>query len=122
MELNRELLDRFVDGELAPADMERVAGMLTDHPEWDAYVRRQEELRSVLGARFRELDGEMPRRLIEAARTAPISWQWRLRSWRQRNLAVRRLVPAGAALALGLVAGIAIRPPGDLGTDASGPH
>ena len=120
MELNREILDRFVDGELQPKQMERVAAMLETHPEWDAYVRRQEQLRASLRARFRELDGQVPQRLIDAARTAPISWQWRLREWRKRNLALRRLAPAGAALALGLVIGVAVGPRGDIGANAAG--
>jgi len=120
MELSRETLDRFVDGELPPKEMERVAEMLAAHPDMNAYVQRQEHLRGELRARFGELDCQVPLRLIEAVRTAPVSWQWRFRTWRERNLTVRRLVPAGAALLLGLVAGVAVRPQADLGANAAG--
>lgn len=120
MELDRETLDRFVDGELPPKEMERVAATLAAHPEMDAYVRRQENLRRELRALYRTLDAQMPERLIDAALTAPISWQWRLRDWQRRNLSIRQLAPAGAALALGLIVGVAIGPQGDLGTNAGG--
>ena len=120
MELNRETLDRFVDGELAPQEMERVAALLPAHPEMDAYVRRQEFLRAAMRTRFRELDVQIPQRLIDAAMTAPMSWQWRFGVWRRQYLSIRQLVPAGVTLALGLAIGIAVRPGGDLGANAMG--
>ena len=54
MELNREILSSFIDGELAPREMERVAELLANRPELDAYVKRQEHLRDQLRARFLE--------------------------------------------------------------------
>ena len=120
MELSREILDRFVDGELPPKEMEHVAEALASHPDLNAYVQRQEYLRTQLRARFLELDGALPERLIVTAWTAPISWQWRLRALLKRGGFVRWLVPTGAALLLGLVIGVGVRPQGNLGADASG--
>ena len=120
MELTHEILDRFVDGELPPKEMEHVAEALASHPDLNAYVQRQEYLRTQLRARFLELDGTLPERLIVTAWTAPISWQWRLRALLKRGGFVRWLVPTGAALLLGLVIGVGVRPQGNLGADASG--
>lgn len=119
MELSRETLDRFVDGELPPEEMQRVGEMLASHPDLNAYVQRQEHLRGELRARFLELDGALPQRLIDTVRSAPMSWQWRLRTL-LKDLAVRWLVPASAALVLGLAIGLAVRPQNDLGANASG--
>jgi hypothetical protein len=120
MELDRETLDRFVDGELPPKEMERVADMIAAHPEMEAYVRRQEALRHELRTQFHRLDAQMPEHLIQAVLTAPVSWQWRLREWQRRNLSIRVLAPAGGAMALGLIIGVALRPQGDLTTDVGG--
>jgi anti-sigma factor RsiW len=120
MELNRDELDRFVDGELSPGEMERIAAMLADSPEQNAYVARQESLRKQLRDEFHALDGSMPERLIQTARTAPASWRWRLRATREPNRLFRWLVPTCATLVLGFVAGISLRPQADLATSASG--
>ena len=120
MELDRETLGRFIDGELTPEEMMRVGEMSAQRPDLDAYVRRQEKLRDELRAGFRELDTTIPERLIGAIRSAPVSWRWRLRAVLTPVLSVRRLVPTGAALALGLVVGLVARPQGDLGADPSG--
>src|SRR5438067_7229944 len=120
MELNREILNSFVDGELAPREMERVAELLANRPELDAYVKRQEHLRDQLRARFLELDSAMPKRLTDAVRIAPVSWRWRLRALLKRDFMIRRLAPGCAALALGLVIGVVIRPQGDLAADPGG--
>jgi hypothetical protein len=120
MELDHEKLNRFVDGELLPEEMEGIAALLADNPEMDAYVQRQENLRNQLRHGFRALDGTMPRRLLETVRTTPVSWQWRLRAALEANRPLRWLVPACAALVLGIVASISLRPQSDFGTSASG--
>jgi hypothetical protein len=61
-----------------------------------------------------------PERLVRAARTAPISWRWRLRAYLGPGFLARSLAPAGAALALGLAVGLVIRPARDLDIGASG--
>lgn len=120
MELDRDKLDRFVDGELPPGEMERIAAVLTDSPEQNAYVVRQESLRNRLREGFHALDGSIPERLIQAARTAPASWRWRLRAAQKPNRLFRWLAPACATLLLGFVAGVSLAPQGDLVTSTSG--
>jgi anti-sigma factor RsiW len=120
MELNRDTLDRFVDGELSPTEMGAVAAMLAGSPEQNAYVERQENIRKKLREGFRALDASVPERLTEAVRTAPISWQWRLRAARKPTGLFRWLLPAGAALVIGFVAGTSLRPQSDLVTSKSG--
>src|SRR6185312_6650362 len=120
MELDRDKLDRFVDGELPPGEMERIAAVLTDSPEQNAYVVRQESLRNRLREGFHALDGSIPERLIQAARTAPASWRWRLRAAQKPNRLFRWLAPACATLLLGFVAGVSLVPQGDLVTSTSG--
>jgi hypothetical protein len=120
MELNRELMDRFVDGELSAKEMEEVAQALTRHPELGAYVAKQEKLRSVMRARYRDLDDTVPPRLIHAALTAPVSWRWQLRQLLSQTFLTWRILPAGAVLAAGLALGVGLKPPSDLTTLPSG--
>jgi hypothetical protein len=87
--------------------MERIAALLAKRPDLDAWVRQQEEMRTGLKDAFSELmTAPVPARLTQATRTAPLSWRWRMRHF----TAPRLWAPAGAALALGLVIGIALRP------------
>lgn len=120
MKLDRDRLNRFVDGELPPKEMEDVAAALADSPDLNIYVERQENLRNQLRDGFRALNGSMPERLIETVRNAPVSWQWRLRTALEPARPLRWLAPACAALVLGFVAGTSLWPQSDLGTNASG--
>jgi hypothetical protein len=120
MKLDRDRLNRFVDGELPPKEMEDVAAALADSPDLNIYVERQENLRNQLRDSFRALDGSMPERLVETVRNAPVSWQWRLRTALEPARPLRWLAPACAALVLGFVAGISLWPQSDFGTGASG--
>jgi hypothetical protein len=52
MEVSRKILDMFVDGELSSREMENLAALLEEHPDWDAYVRKQETLRAMLRGRY----------------------------------------------------------------------
>jgi hypothetical protein len=109
-EPTRETLAAFIDGELAPEEMECIAAILAERPDLDAWVRRQEELRLGMKGAFSELmAAPPPTRLVQAAKRAPTSWRWHLR----QVTAPRVWAPAGAALALGLVIGIALQPTGD---------
>jgi hypothetical protein len=120
MELDRELLDRYIDGELPPSEAARVVQLMARHPGWDAYVRKQERLKQMLRAPLLELGDEMPERLLKTVGEAPVSWRWRLRRALAKGLTPARLAPIGAALAAGLVIGIALRPAGEFTIDKSG--
>jgi hypothetical protein len=109
-EPTRETLNAFIDGELSPREMERIAALLAERPDLDGWVRRQETLRAGIKSAFSELvTAPPPTRLVQAAKSAPISWRWHLRQF----TAPRIWASAGAALALGLVIGIALRPGSD---------
>jgi len=79
MTLDKELLTRFADGELPPEELSRIAGLLAHDAEAHAFVQRQEKIRRLLRARFEPLGREIPERLKQTVRTAPLSWRWRLR-------------------------------------------
>jgi hypothetical protein len=121
MDPTREILNAFVDGELPPAEMERIAALLAARPDLEAYVVQQEKLRANLKQKFEGvLAASVPQHLVDTARTAKVSWRWRLRAALGRRFVLRSLAPAGAALALGLVVGIALQPATDLTLSASG--
>lgn len=109
-EPTHETLNAFIDGELPPKEMERIATILAERPDLEAWVRRQEVLRTGIKRAFSELMiASPPSRLMQAAKGTPISWRWRIREF----TTLRVWAPAGAALALGLVIGIALRPSSD---------
>ena len=110
-EPSHETLSAFIDGELPPKEMEAVAVLLATRPDLDQWVRRQESLRLGLKDAFADLlAAPPPERLVQAVQSAPLSWRWRIR----RLAAPRVLAPAGAALALGLVIGVALQPRGEI--------
>lgn len=117
MDPDRETLNAFVDGELPPQEMERIARLLEQRPDLDRIVREQERLRVELREAYPS-DAPVPEALIRTVQTAPISLRWRLRQWFGSPLRV--LVPAGAALAVGLAIGLMVRPAADYGTDDAG--
>jgi hypothetical protein len=112
--IDDEVLSAFLDGELPPKEMERVATLLAERPDLNAKVLHHEKLRSNLRQAFAEIvSASVPDRLRQAAQSAPISWRWRLK----RFLAfpsIKFLVPAGATLAAGLVIGFLLQPTNDL--------
>jgi hypothetical protein len=121
MEPDQKILEAFVDGELPPREMERIALLLEARPDLNRYVQEQERLRATLRKAFDEtLAAPVPERLAETVRSAPVSWRWRLRALSARGLSIRRLMPVATALAMGVVLGIAIRPPAEFSTDAAG--
>jgi len=103
--MDRETLNAFVDGELPPQEMAHIAALLEAQPDMKAYVLKQEKLRA--GLKFEEImRTPPPSRLVEAALSAPVSWRWRAQNILGRNFILRSLVPAGAALAVGLMIGV----------------
>src|SRR5262245_5927320 len=107
-----EILTAFLDGELPPEEMQRVGELLDARPDLDRWMRLQERLRPDIKNAFPAVP-PAPERLVRAAMTSPISWRWRLRHM-GFGAGLRILAPAGAALALGLVIGVALRVPGDI--------
>ena len=125
-EPSKETLSAFVDGALEPKEMDRVARLIEARPELDAWVRRQERLRADLKTGFSGIAlAPPPHRLIAAIHDTPVSWRWRLRQALSSLpslplLTVQTLVPAGAALAAGLVLGLFLQPRGDLSVTGGG--
>ena len=112
-EPTKETLNAFIDGELDPKEMERIAALLATRPDLDAWVRRQEALRVGMKDSFAGLlNAPPPDRLVKAAKAAPLSWRWRIKGF----TTARVLAPAGAMLALGLVIGVALQPPSEIAT------
>ncbi|MBN9544760.1 MAG: hypothetical protein J0I19_04755 [Alphaproteobacteria bacterium] len=116
MDPTRETLSAFIDGELPPKEMERIAALLATRPDLDAWVRQQETLRAGMKSALSDLAAAPPpERLVRIAQTTPISWRWRLGRAGQGAI-LRTWIPAGATLALGLLIGIGLVPPGDIGS------
>ena len=113
---SRETLTAYVDGELSPEEMTRVTALLAQHADLQAYVARQQALRNRLDESFSPFFAQpVPLRLQQAAQRTPLSWVANflkaVAPWRggfQNLLAWRVALPAGAALALGLIVGVAI--------------
>jgi hypothetical protein len=121
MEPTRETLNAFVDGELPPHEMERIAALLGQRPDLEAYVAQQEKLRAQMKLAFDNvLATAVPPHLVVAARGTQVSWRWRLRAVLGRRFVLWSLVPAGAALALGFAIGVMLQPAHDLGLSPSG--
>ena len=120
MDLDRELLNKFVDGELSPSETERVAMQLARQPQWNAYVEQQEAVRQTLRSGFVKLDHPLPERLVKTAREAPVSRQWLLRRGLRFDFSWRWLGGLGTALAAGLVIGFMVQPQKDLVLGPSG--
>ena len=109
-EITHETLTAFLDGELPPLEMERVAKLLTERPELDRWVRRQEGLRTSLCQAFSEvMASPPPQHLRTAVRQAPVSKRWLMRRiWTSWKLQI--WAPAGVALAAGLTFGFLMQP------------
>ena len=120
MHLDKDILNRFIDGELAPAEMVQVAQQLASEPGWSAYLRSQEKLKTVLAERFRQVETTVPQRLIDAAKKAPLSPWWTAQMRLREILAMRWLIPAGSLLAASLFVLWFAAPSGLLMEDASG--
>ena len=74
MEPTRETLNAFVDGELPPREMERIAALLGQRPDLEAYVAQQEKLRAQMKQAFDSVvAAPVPPRLVAArvARRSP---------------------------------------------------
>lgn len=109
-EISSETLTAFLDGELPPEEAQRVAAILAKRPDLDAWVRRQDRLRTALRDSFSGvMAAPPPERLLRAAHQAPASRRWligrALAGWKMQIWA-----PAGAALAAGVIIGLLAQP------------
>jgi hypothetical protein len=112
MSEERETLNAFVDGQLPPEEMTRVAALLVERPDLENYVRQQERLRTVLKMQA-VMTAPVPQALVQTAQLGSVSWRW----WSARQLSRRPgwILSAGAAaLALSLVLGVVTRPDRDI--------
>ncbi len=118
MNLTDEVLIAYADGELSGEELLAVEAGLKDRPDLAAFVARQQALRRHVESAFAPIMNEdVPQALRDAVLRKPVSWRWR---WNRAPEGVaqmfskRRLmwagVPAAAALAFGVVLGVAIAP------------
>ena len=109
-EVTHETLTAFLDGELPPQEMERITEILTQRPELDRWVRRQESLRAGLREAFSEvMASPPPQNLRTAIHQAPVSKRWLTRRiWTSWKLQI--WAPASAALTAGLIFGFLMQP------------
>jgi hypothetical protein len=127
MTLSKESLSAFVDGELEPQDIARIAALVEQDPTLKSFVDEQDQLRHELRAAFSGvMDEPIPDRLLVAAASAPVSLRVRAKEWLGAGAlgsALRFGVPA-AAMALGVLIGVGVeRAPSngsDFGTSPSG--
>ena len=109
MTLSPETLSAFIDGELPFEEVRRVEAALKDRPDLRAYVEQQHALRMELGnALSPALNAPIPDRFLTAIAETPVSWRWRLAHAFSRETFVWSGLPAAAALACGLLIGVAI--------------
>lgn len=120
MTLSKDILMRFVDGELAPEEASRIEAEIANDAEARAFVEAQTALRQQFQAAFSPVTEErIPDRLMAAVADTPVSWRWRMeQKFSRRNAWIWTGLPAAGALALGLVIGIAVNPSnvGPIGT------
>lgn len=116
MTVSKEMLMVYVDGELPSDDMRRIDEAIAADPALRAYVEEQQSLRRSLHDAFDPLlAAPVPDALLAATAARP-SWRWRIRQgWSGAGLRRALLwsgLPAGAALAAGLVLGLFLGGPG----------
>ncbi|MDE2183582.1 MAG: hypothetical protein KGJ78_11235 [Alphaproteobacteria bacterium] len=105
MTVNEELLMAYVDGELSVEEMRRIEAELAARPDLRAYVEKQQALTRSLHASFDEvLAAPIPKVLSEAL--APRRRLFENLSWRRTFLWSG--LPAAAALACGILIGVAV--------------
>lgn len=117
MNPTREELCAYIDGELGPSEMAKIATAVESSPELKQYVLNQERLLENLRSAFAPLMNEaVPERLFLAAINAPVSMRSRVREWLGQRVShhsgsVLRFAVPTAALAVGLFVGIGLERP-----------
>jgi hypothetical protein len=113
MNLSPETLSAFIDGELPFDEARRVEAALQDRPDLLAYVEQQHALRmGLIDALAPSMDAPIPDRFLTALAETPVSLRWRISHAFSQAMQPRNLIwsgmPAAAALACGLLIGVAI--------------
>ena len=112
----RETLDAFIDGQLPPDEMTRVAVLLESDSSVRAYVEQQQALQRRFTTAFAPLMAEpVPDAVLRAVRQAPISPYWQLfatlnrcKIWLLSGSLWRLAIPAAVTVSLGLAIGVAL--------------
>ena len=121
MNLSPETLSAFIDGELSFDEARRIEEALKDRPELLAYVEQQHALRMELsGALSPAIEAPIPDRFLTAIAQTPVSWRWRISHAFVPRALVWTGLPAAAALACGLLIGVAIERNGNVDMIAGG--
>lgn len=123
MNLSPETISAFIDGELPFDEARRIEEALKDRPDLMAYVEQQHALRMELAdALSPAVDGPISDRFLTAIAQTPVSWRWRISHALSPRALVWSGLPAAAALACGLLIGVAIERDagGDMITGAHG--
>ena len=111
-DLNRETLDAYVDGELPPAEMTRVAALIEERPDLRAYVESQQRLTLHLQESFAPLMNEPIREQLQqriSSFAEKRSARMSIATERLREFFTWNVVgPAAATLAAGLLVGIVV--------------
>jgi len=111
-DISRETLDAYVDGELTPEEMTRVAALLAERGDLKSYVDAQIALRDRLQDSFAPLMAEpIPDRLQQTLQAGAKPSSHVMGTWRARigeYLSWRVAVSAAASLTFGLIIAIAI--------------
>src|ERR1700722_14145831 len=116
MTLTDDVLIAYADGELSGEELRAVEAGLKDRPDLAAFVARQQALRRHVESAFAPiLNEDVPQALRNAVADAPISWRWRWNRAGAGKMSSRRImlwsgVPAAAALACGVLLGVAMVP------------
>lgn len=122
MTISDDTLMAYLDNELAPDERARVDAALGTNPALRERLQQQEVVRRALTAAFGPVVNErLPDHLLQTARTAPVSWRWRLRQSLSQfsfsvlggqNLTFARFASGAAVLLVGVAIGwIATRGP-----------
>lgn len=123
MTLSKEILMRFVDGELPPEEASRVEAEIANDAQARAFVEAQAALRHEFSAAFAPvMDEPVPEQIAAAMAHTPISRRWRLSRAFSAVEGPRIWIPTAGALALGLAIGILVNPgmTGPLATQRNG--
>lgn len=118
MEPTQEKLNAFIDGELPAAETREIEALLAQRPDLAAAVERQTQLRRHFANAFAPvMDEAIPQSLRDAVMSSPVSLRFRMAAWLRaaatgsfaRQPLFRRAAVPAAALACGLLIGIAIQ-------------